>query len=161
MSIIDEPHLIQDRESIRTFISLSAKLLDDKRYTDFVELFVEAGTYVMEAESDEIGQRMTWLEISRDELASLLEESSQHVHDLATRTHLVSVDNINFITVADPAEVLSTFAVFRTDTTGSTQIYAVGRYNDKLVRHGKDWRIRERRVQLQTRMFRTPTPMPL
>ena len=143
------------------FISLSAKLLDDKRYAEFIELFAEDGAYVMEAESNEIGQRMIWLETSRDELATLLEEAPQHVHDLAERTHLVSVDNITLNRTADPAEVQSTFAVFRTDTTGNTQIYAVGRYNDKLIRHDRDWRIQERRVHLQTRMFRTPTPTPL
>lgn len=123
-------------------ISLSAKLLDDKRYAEFIELLVEDGAYVLEAESDEIGHRMIWLETSRDELATLLEEAPQHVHDLAARTHLVSVDNITLNRAADSAEVQSTFAVFRTDTTGNTQIYAVGRYNDKLICHGGDWRIR-------------------
>ena len=30
-----------------------------------------------------------------------------------------------------------------------------------LVRNGADWRIADRRVQMQTRMLRTPTPTPL
>ena len=71
------------------------------------------------------------------------------------------MDNITLNRTADPAEVQSTFAVFRTDTTGNAQIYAVGRYNAKLIRHGGEWRIQERRVNLQTRMLRTSTPTPL
>ena len=148
------------REVIRTLISRSGRYLDQHAYQDFIQLFAPAGTYTLEADSEELSQRMTWLSMPRDELAALLEESPQHVHDLATRTHQVSVDEIALN--GETAEAQSTFAVFRTDQTGQTQVYAVGHYRDQLARDGDgDWRIHERRTRVTTRMLRTPTPMPL
>ena len=151
----------EDREAIRTLISRSARLMDSKQYDDYMALYAADGYYALQADSDEIGQRMTWLEMGRDDLAALLEESPQHVHDTAARTHMVSVDEIALNGSGDTAEAHSTFAVFRTDAAGATQIYAVGQYDDRLVRNGADWRIADRRVQVQTRMLRTPTPTPL
>ena len=85
---------LEDRETIRTLISSSAKFLDEGNYAQFTDLFSENGRYLLVAQSDEIGRDMTWLDMSRDELVALLEESHQHVHDLAERMHIVSVDQI-------------------------------------------------------------------
>ena len=150
---------LQDREDVRLLISRSVRFLDETRFADFMALFAPDGRYLMQADSPEIGQSMTWLDLDRDELAALLEESPQHVHDLAARKHMVSVEEIDFS--ADVAEVLSSFSVFRTDIDGRTEVYAVGRYEDELIRTGEGWLIGKRQVTVQTRMFRTPTPTPL
>ena len=159
--MIKEQTNLEDRETIRTLISSSAKFLDEGNYAQFAELFLTSGRYLLEARSGEIGRNMTWLDMSRDELVALLEESHQHVHDLAERMHIVSVDQILFDGLNNSAQVQSSFAVFRTDISGKTQVYAVGRYCDSLERDGKDWRIKERCVKVHTRIFRTPTPTPL
>ena len=161
MPVNKEQTKLEDRETIRTLISSSVKFLDEGNYAQFTELFLKNGRYLLVARSDEIGRDMTWLDMSRDELVALLEESHQHVHDLAERMHIVSVDQILLDGLDNSAQVQSSFAVFRTDTAGNTQVYAVGRYRDSLERDGKDWRIKERCVNVQTRMFRTPTPTPL
>ena len=83
------------------------------------------------------------------------------MHDLAERIHLVSMDELTFDNSREDARTSSAFSVFRTDTAGVTQVYVVGCYDDRLERSGDVWRIRERRVKVQTRMFRTPTPTPL
>jgi 3-phenylpropionate/cinnamic acid dioxygenase small subunit len=155
----DATGLANDRAQIQTLIARSARRLDAKDYAGYIALFAAGACYVLEADSAEIGRRMTWLELDRDELDALLEESPQHVHDLAARTHMVAVDDIVFS--EDAATAASTFSVFRTDQAGVTEIYAVGHYDDRLVRAGADWLIQSRRVNVQTRMFRTPTPMPL
>ena len=151
----------EDRETIRNLISSSTKFLDEGNYAQFTDLFMENGRYLLVARSDEIGRDMTWLDMSRVELMDLLEESHQHVHDLAKRMHIVSVDQILFGELDNSAQVQSSFAVFRTDTTGNTEVYAVGRYCDNLERNGEDWRIKKRCVNVETRIFRTPTPTPL
>jgi 3-phenylpropionate/cinnamic acid dioxygenase small subunit len=149
-----------DREAIRTLINRSGRHLDNQAYDDFISLFAPDGRYRLEADSQEIGQRMTWLALSRDELAALLAESPQHVHDLAARNHLVTVDEINFS--GETAQAFSSFAVFRTDQDGLSEVYAVGEYQDALTRdQGDDWLIADRLTLVRTRMFRTPTPMPL
>ena len=152
---------LEDRENIRLVISKSGSLLDECNYGEYINLFSKNGRYILEAESSEIGEKMNWLDMPRDELLALLEESSQHVHDLAERMHIVGVDEILFDGQGDVAKVTSSFCTYRTDTSGLTQVYAVGRYYDNLIKIKEDWKIRERKVKVQTRMFRTPTPKPL
>ena len=60
----------EDREAIRTLISRSARLMDSKQYDDYMALYAADGAYALQADSDEIGQRMTWLKMGRDELAT-------------------------------------------------------------------------------------------
>jgi len=152
---------LEDRENIRLVISKSGSFLDERNYEEYINLFSKIGRYSLEANSSEIGETMNWLDMPRDELSALLEESPQHVHDLAERMHIVGVDEILFDGEGEVAEVISSFSVFRTDTSGLTQVYAVGRYYDNLIKIERDWKISERIVRVQTRMFRTPTPTPL
>ena len=155
----DRRQAADDREEIRSLILRSARLLDEKRYDAFVDLFAEGGGYTLEAESEEIGHRMIWLQMEKEELAALLQESALHVHDMAGRTHMVTVDDIQID--GDTAEARSTFAVFRTDNSGSTEVYAVGTYEDRLARSDEAWQIAARLALSRTRMYRKPTPMPL
>jgi 3-phenylpropionate/cinnamic acid dioxygenase small subunit len=151
----------EDREEIRTLVSRSARFLNVGQFADFIALFAEDGHYTLEADSAEIGKRMIWLDLSRAELDALLAESPQHVHDLAGRKHLVTVQEIDFRDDGQTAQTLSGFAVFRTDIDGRTEVYAVGSYEDALSRTMDGWKIAHRRVVVETRMFRTPTPTPL
>lgn len=151
----------EDREDIRTLISRSARFLNEGRFAEYISLYAQDGGYTLSADSAEIGKRMIWLDLSRSALDALLEESPQHVHDLAGRKHLVTVQEIDFSSDGGRAETLSAFAVFRTDIDGRTEVYAVGNYEDVLERSGEGWRIESRRVLVETRMFRTPTPTPL
>jgi 3-phenylpropionate/cinnamic acid dioxygenase small subunit len=124
-----------------------------------VDLFAGYGTYVIEAISSEIGQQMRWMELDRSELAALFKEYPQHVRDPAIRTHLVTVDEID--ATGDPATAVSSFAVFRTDPHGQSTLYAVGSYEDELVMAEGTWKLRRRKVRLDTRQLATPTPLPL
>lgn len=152
---------LQDREDIRTLISRSVRSLNEGRFADFIALFADGGHYVLEADSAEIGKTMIWLDLDRNELDALLEESPQHVHDLAARKHMVTVEEVDFAVDGTAVEALSSFSVFRTNIDGRTEVYAVGNYEDQLVGGEDGWRIARRRVRVQTRMFRTPTPTPL
>ena len=151
---------IEDREKIRTLIARSGRNLDTGDYAAFIDLFVPEGHYTLEAKSPEIGADMSWLSLESKELAALLDESSQHVHDLAERSHFITTDEIVFD--GEEARAVSSFAVFRTDQEGRTGVYAVGSYVDRLVWTSESgWKIADRRARVRTTMFRTPTPMPL
>ena len=99
------------------------------------------------------------MSVKRAELLRLLKESAEHVHDLADRTHQITVDQISL----EKGEALarSTFSVFRTDMKGQSDLFAVGHYEDRLVKNGNTWLIDSRTVRLHTRMFTVPTPLPL
>ena len=149
----------EEREAIRDLIARSGRLLDIEAFGEYVDLFASDGLYEMKAYSPEIGRDMTWLSADRDELADLLQELAEHVRDPSARAHIVSVDQIDLD--GENASAASTFVVFRTDPRGETTLYAVGRYDDALVRQDGAWRLRRRTVTPQTRLFTTPTPTPL
>lgn len=149
------------KEAIRETLLCSVRFLDLRLYSRFIDMFAEKGRYILSAKSDEIGQIMTWLDVSKDELAELLEEAPKHIHDLAERTHLLSIGELKLNKDNTSASAESTFSVFRTDKDGSTQVYAVGHYHDSLIMYKGAWIIKERHVMVQTRMFTTPTPTPL
>jgi methanesulfonate monooxygenase subunit beta len=154
-----EKDLIDGREQVRALVTRSAQLLDRGLYQDFVDLFSSDGTYVLAAKSDEVGTDMTWLEADRGELGALFREYPQHIRDNAHRTHLVAADEIEIS--EDAGRALSTFAVFRTDLSGHSTLYAVGHYEDDVVVEDGRWKLKRRKARLVTRQFSTPTPMPL
>ena len=73
------------------------------------------------------------------------------MHVLADRTHQITVDQISL----EKGEALarSTFSVFRTDMKGQSDLFAVGHYEDRLVKNGDTWLIDSRTVRLHTRML--------
>ena len=150
-----------NKETVRETLLHSVQTLDLKRYDQFIKLFTENGRYILTAESTEIQSNMTWLDLSKSELAELLEETPKHVHDIAERIHILSIDEVNFDESGTSALVNSTFSVFRTERDGGTQVYAVGYYNDDLLLLNGEWKINQRHVKVQTRLFKTPTPIPL
>ena len=150
---------IADSDRIRALVSRAARLLDAGAYDRFLDLFTEDGRYCIEAASAELGRQMTWMDLGRSELAALFEEYPDHVVDKATRLHLVTTDEVEI--ADDSGHALSTFAVFRTDLHGASALYAVGHYEDVFVRLGQTWKLRSRKVRLETRQFTVPTPLPL
>ena len=148
-----------EREAIRELIARVGRLLDTKDFAAVIASFAEPGSYVLRAYSPEIGKELIWMSVKRAELLRLLKESAEHVHDLADRTHQITVDQISL----EKGEALarSTFSVFRTDMKGQSDLFAVGHYEDRLVKNGDTWLIDSRTVRLHTRMFTVPTPLPL
>lgn len=148
-----------DSDSIRTLVSRGARFLDTGAYERFLGLFTDDGRYCIEAVSAELHRQMTWMDLDRSELSALFREYPDHVVDKATRLHLVTTDEVEI--AGDSGNALSTFAVFRTDLHGASALYAVGHYEDVLVREGQMWKLKSRKVRLETRQFTVPTPLPL
>jgi len=148
-----------DRESIRVLVARSGRLLDDACFSEYIDLFSADGHYLLEAHSAEIARDMVWLSLDRAELADLFREWPLHVRDGAKRTHLITVDEIAF--AGANANVFSTFTVFRTDEKGCSELYCVGRYEDEFETVAATWKLRKRRVRLETRLLVTPTPLPI
>jgi len=148
-----------ESDRIRALVSRTARFLDAAVYDQFLDLFTDDGRYRLEAMSAELGKQMTWMDLDRSELAALFKEYPDHVVDKATRLHLVTTDEVEI--ADDSGTALSTFAVFRTDQHGASALYAVGRYEDAFVRLGQTWKLRSRKVRVETRQFTVPTPLPL
>jgi 3-phenylpropionate/cinnamic acid dioxygenase small subunit len=149
---------LEEKEAIRDLLQTAAWLLDTEAFTDWVELFVAEGNYEVHAYSTEIGVEMEWMNLTKDELSSMLEQVPEHLRDLAQRLHLVSSVKID---LADQeAHSLSSFAIFRTTPDGVSQSYAVGRYEDSLVKQDAAWRFLQRKVMLHTRVLEVASHLP-
>jgi 3-phenylpropionate/cinnamic acid dioxygenase small subunit len=146
-------------DRIRALVSRAARVLDAGAYEQFLDLFTDDGRYRIEAVSAELGKPMTWMDLDCLELAALFKEYPDHIVDKATRLHLVTTDEVEI--AGDSGHALSTFAVFRTDLHGASALYAVGHYEDVFVRKGQTWKLKSRKVRLETRQFTVPTPLPL
>ena len=68
---------------------------------------------------------------------------------------------ISVSVVGVTASARSHFAVLRTDRDGQSSVYAVGRYDDELVKEDDRWRYAIHRAVLDTRMLDTGTHLPL
>jgi len=150
-----------DEQAIRTLVARSGRFLDEGRFADYLDLYAEDGSYQLEAHAAEIGRDMVWLSLNRAELAELFREWPLHVRDEAVRTHLATLEEITLGRGDALATALSTFAVFRTDEKGRSELYCVGHYEDEFEAIAGVWKLRHRRVRLITRLLVTPTPLPL
>ncbi len=149
-------------EQLRGLVHASARFLDDHAYEKFTQLFADDGEYRVETAAPECPQPMVWMLMNRDELTERLASESKHEWKIARvplQTRLVAVD---FIDVSsNNATTSSSFCLYHTNEDGSSEVFAVGRYEDQWNKKGEDWRLAKRRVDLKTRLFAMPSPIPI
>lgn len=148
-----------EKEHIRELVQETAALLDSEQLDQWVELFANVSEYEIVAHGNEIAARMTWWRSSREELRKLLDDVPRQVRDKARRLHLVSPVAIQCS--GERGTVQSHFAVFRTTAEGRSSVYAVGRYDDTVVKASGRWVYEKHQVVLDTRMLDTFTHLPL
>lgn len=148
----------EDREAIRDLLQHAAWLLDSEAWKDWVDLFAEDGRYEVRAYSTEVATEMLWFDLTTGELGAWMEELPTHVRDMAQRLHIVSP--ISIVVNGQEASALSAFALFRTTPDGESRFYAVGRYEDTLLKREGRWRFARRTVRLQTRLLEVGTHIP-
>lgn len=152
------PDIWVEKEAIREVLQQAGSLLDSEAFPDWIDLFVPDALYEVRAYSAEIGIEMEWMKLNKEELQALLEQVSEHVRDLSQRLHLVSPVTVEVQDIE--AGAVSSFAIFRTTPDGATQCYAVGQYEDTLVKREGMWRFRQRTVKLHTRVLEAATHVP-
>lgn len=158
MSSIEIP--AQLRADAQQLVYASIHALDEQRYDSFLDLLAPNFQYRIQAFSPEIRKQMTWLEHSKQSLAALLDIlPKHHVNNAPWLRHAT------LYTLEDRGEgaleAVTSLAIFHTVVDigdshirgGSSELFAVGRYVDKLRRHGDQWLIAERTVRLDTRQL--------
>jgi len=150
----------EEKQAIYELLITAATFLDEGRYLEWADLFVENAEYEMLFKSREIGGVDDYLmKLDKKELANTLRLLTHHVIDTAKRLHVVS--NVNAQVNGNSANCLSSFSVYRTTEDGRTSLYAVGRSEDALVKQNNRWLFLKRRVVLDTRLLEVHTHMPL
>ena len=151
---------IEENTAIHEVLIVAATLLDEGRFLEWADLFVERAEYEMLFKSKEIGGVDDYLmKLDRQRLVNNLTLLPHHVIDTAKRLHVVS--NIRVDVDGNTANSRSSFTVYRTTEDGKTSLYAVGQNEDTLVKQDGRWLFLKRRVVLDTRLLEVHTHMPL
>ncbi len=141
--------------AIQELLNESTETLDQQRYEEYLTLFAPESVYKIHATDRMTADGTMVLDVDRDGLKARLDllKDPARVREEAAQTHLVSWGPIEIKSAA--AEVKSRFALYETKgMDGVSKLAYVGRFHDRLIKNGTEWRIAERLVKLDTFAFR-------
>ena len=135
-------------------------LLDDREFEAWLEQTSPKFHYRIGAYSPEIRKEMTWLEHDREGLRALFALLGKHHVDHGLWFRQATVQRVSQA-AEDSLRVVTQLAIFHTvvdvgDThvdSGSSRLFAVGRYHDQLALEGGRWILADRYVRLDTRQL--------
>jgi len=150
---------IGSREAVRDLIQRTGMLLDAEDFSNWLALFEADGVYLMRAYSTELRRWMIWQQSDRPTLERMLADVVDHVRDPSQRRHVIGYPAVEVD--GNNARAASPFSLYRTSTEGQSSLYMVGRYKDRFVRSGDQWRYTEHIAIIDTRMLDMFTHIPV
>ena len=142
------------RHAITELICKSCMALDDKKFTDYLDLCDPAYHYAITAYSPEIRKEMTWLEHDKAGMQGLFTNLPKHNSDHSPLSRHVTVYTVEPNDDGSQAQVTSALQVFRTTLDGgSTELFAVGKIHDRVTLAGGTPKLLSRNIRLDTRML--------
>ena len=143
-----------EERAITQLINRAARLTDDQKFLDWMELFTEDGVYsgITRENRDTTG-----LYLFRDVGKRMLHMRAAFQMGLwqvprGALTHLVSNLEIE-VEDAENASCVSSFIIARTGELEMTKLYASGRYYDRLQKVDGTWRFKIRDVVVDTNIL--------
>jgi methanesulfonate monooxygenase small subunit len=148
------------RSAIEELIYAGVLHLDAQRFEAWLALTTPTFHYRIVTYSPELRKDMTWLEHDRAGLAGLFELIPKHHVDHA-QWHRQAVLYTLEEDARDGLRAITSFSVVRTSLDagdshvdgGSSQLFVVGRYHDRLALLDGRWQLAERTVRLETRQL--------
>jgi methanesulfonate monooxygenase subunit beta len=148
--------------SVCEFLYRSCLMLDARNFKDWVDVCAEGFTYVIRAFSPEIRREMIFLDLDLEGMTTLVKHLPRHNTDQSTFTRHMTVYLVEFEEGGTRCNATSSVAVYRTELDGgTTHLFALGRYHDKLEMSPDGWRFASREVRLETRNLGIGTHYPL
>jgi len=145
--------MMDDRVQISELIYKSFLTLDDLNFEGFIALCDPHYNYKITAYSPEIRKEMIWLEESRDSLKLLFDNLPKHNSDHSRLARLGNVYLVNK-SGAHEWDVVTFLEVFRTTLDGgATELFAVAKVYDKVTEANKEFKLLNREIKMETRMF--------
>ena len=147
--------------SLEQAILNTGRFLDERDYEAFQGLMLDEAEYLVTAQAPELKQEMTWMQLGKQELAHRLESLHEHEWEIARfeQTRLISINNVD--KTGQIARTSANFAIYHTDESGRSSLYAVGSYKDQWCQLDGTWRLKRRQVVLKTRQIYPLSPLPL
>lgn len=152
MGAVMEGTVVDAREAVARTVYRSCLLLDDKDFKRFLALCDATFRYAIRAYSPEIRKEMTWLEHDWKGMELLFTNLPRHNSDHSPITRHATVYTVDI--EGDEAKAISALQVYKTAIDGgATELFAVGKYIDRLKLGPDGARLVERTVKLDTRML--------
>lgn len=132
----------------------SCLLMDEKKFTDFLNLCADDFHYTITAYSPETRAEMTWMDEDRVSMKRMLDVLPRHNSDHSPLSRHVTVYAVDYDEDQKVAAVVSALQVFKTSLDGGvTQLFAVGKLYDTVSFNGGGSQLLNRNVRLETRML--------
>ncbi|MCF3948754.1 aromatic-ring-hydroxylating dioxygenase subunit beta [Acidiphilium iwatense] len=148
-------------QAIRTTLYNASRALDSETCMAFLDWCAPEFDYRITAYSPEIRRDMIWLQKDREGMHELLATLSKHNRDRTPIVRHWALQLISPVPDENAVEVVSSLQVYRTAVDGGeTQLYAVGRYFDRMDVANDHALITSREVRLETRMLGTGYHIP-
>jgi len=144
--------------AIDRFNAAYADVLDQRRFTEWPDCFVEAARYRVQArENAERGLPLCLLNFeSQAMMRDRIVGATQTIYHAPYYTrHVIGPSRITHDgegTEADPIRAEANYAVFRTKPGATSEVYQVGRYVDAFVITDAGWKLLERRCVYDSEM---------
>jgi len=137
-----------------------ARALDRGDFTGFLGLCAPSFEYLVRVWSPDIRQDMIWFDHGRDSLKALFDSLPEHlVRPDRMLRHLgqsIVEEETDDLLVLD-----TSLAVFLTTPRGDSRLWAVGRYEDRIIREDGIWKLARRVTRLDTRDLGIGTHTPI
>jgi methanesulfonate monooxygenase subunit beta len=142
----------EKRQAIEELVYRSCLALDTGDYKGFLALCDPGFRYTITTHSPEIKRDMVWLDHDRKGMETLFTNLPRHNSDHSPLTRHATVYTVELND--QEANVVSALQVFKTQLDGgATELFAVGRFHDKVKLDGTEAKLASRVVRLETRLL--------
>src|SRR2546423_12411332 len=142
----------EKRQAIEELVYRSCLALDSGDYKGFLALCDPGFRYTITTHSPEIKRDMVWLDHDRKGMETLFTNLPRHNSDHSPLTRHATVYTVELND--QEANVVSALQVFKTQLDGgATELFAVGRFHDKVKLDGTEPKLASRVVRLETRLL--------
>lgn len=152
--------LSERRGEVEQVVYQSSLYLDELRFGEWLDLTAPDFHYRIQAYSPELRKDMIWLEHDRAGMAALIELLPRH-HVNGAQWHRHTVLYTLTREADDRVSAVSSLTVHHTQIDvgdalaegGSSRLFLVGRYHDRLRYDGERWLLEDRSVRVDTRQL--------
>ena len=153
---------VNPEQAATNLVYRSCLLLDEKRFTEFLDLCADDFHYTITAYSPEARTEMTWMDEDKVSMTRTLDVLPRHNSDHSPLSRHATVYTVDYDDETKQAAVVSALQVFKTSLDGgATALFAVAKVYDVIAINGRAPRFVRRNVRLDTRMLGIGSHIPL
>jgi methanesulfonate monooxygenase small subunit len=150
---------MEDCNLVRDAIYRATLLLDDQKWDQWLDLCAEDFKYEIKSWSPEINYDVTYLQLTRHSLASMVKLLPKHNTDHSPLTRHTTVYSVDMAEDGKTAKAISSFVVYQNMLdginshvdSGESRLFLIGKYRDTMNIENGTARFASREVRLENR----------